>query len=72
MKALSRIVMTSLALALAVPLLMASLGCDTCEELCQRDYDDCRSRREEERDRCEPDFNQCVGTCVEQPLQDRY
>jgi hypothetical protein len=65
MKALFRIVMTSWTLALALPLLAASTGCDDCEDMCQRDYDDCMSSGdEEERERCASDLNQCAGTCV--------
>lgn len=72
MRALSRIVMTSLTLALAVPLLAGALGCDDCEELCQEDYDDCMTGPEALRDSCNAEHDQCVGICVSQPRDPQY
>lgn len=67
MKAVSRILKTSLALA-AVPLLSATLGCNECEDVCQEAYGDCNSRGVlDDSARCRVEWDECVRSCDAEP-----
>lgn len=68
MKAVSRILMTSLTLALAAPLLSAVLGCSDCEDFCQQEFDECNSgSATDSPDRCRTELNRCLDGCESEP-----
>lgn len=71
MKAVSRILMTSLTLALVVPLLSAGLGCSDCEDFCQQEYDECNTGSEtDDSRRCQAELNGCLDGCDSEPARD--
>jgi hypothetical protein len=55
--------MISLALAVAVPMLTASLGCDDCEDGCHEQEGECWDGTGSEPEHCRKRLEECLNVC---------
>lgn len=67
MKAVFRILMTTLTLALALPLLSATVACNDCEDFCEQQYDECAAGSTIDDAHCRAERSECLSGCDAEP-----